>query len=1023
MIAAGSQYNIAIMGDGSLWAWGNNEYGQLGNGTRTNSSTPQKIGTDFSLVSAGSYHTIAIKRDGTLWTWGYNHRGQLGDGTTTASTIPKQIGTDFVAVAAGSVHSIAIKSDGSLWAWGNNEYGQLGNGTTADTSAPQKIGSGFVAAAAGGSNTLAIKNDGSLWTWGNNGYGQLGDGTTSGYYTPNPTPRKVGTGFTVVAAGVDCAAGIKSDGSLWTWGFNGDGELGDGTTTNRSIPRQIGSGFSAITTGWSHMLALKNDGSLWTWGYNYYGQLGDGQKSGIRDANPNPRSIGTGFTNVAAGWKHTIATKSDGTLWAWGDNRNGQLGLDLIANASVPKQVGTGFAVVAIGELNFFIRSSYTVAIKSDGSLWSWGGNHYGQLGDNTTEDSSTPKQIGTGFSSVTAGDFHALAIKSDGSLWAWGHNGSGRLGDGTETDSLIPKQIGTDFIAVSAGSTHTVAIKVDGSLWAWGANALGQFGDGTNAGSLFPKQIGIGFSGLAAGGFHTVAIKNDRSLWTWGYNNYGQLGDGTMTNSSIPKQIGTDFISIAAGSSHTAAVKRDGSLWVWGSNQEGQLGDGTRTSSTVPKKVGTGFSSAAAATSHTLGIQSDGSLTAFGANSSGQLGDATLAQRLLPVSVVNTNVDGFLNLLSDASGNVAPSLSVPFFVSSAGNVSTAGGNVATTTKFNPSDKGKPGSVFVTAMVPSGSLGATTIGDNPASHRLAATPQALTSTTSCPAPVNPLTLIQLTPTGWQTVVNGQLLPYASGVLGDQLAAQTILNNADTTNLKGAEFCVGYGTSAQDMVNNGNIRAVATIPGATTTSTCVVGSTISVGLNVTPGWNLLGNPINQSIAVASKFGDANKVSSVWKWDTVKANWQFYTPGLDATSLQSYVTSQGYGVLVEISPGDGYWVQAKVQADLGSMCGSSINLRQSSLSSGWNLVSTASPISAREFNLTLSTTPPTAGQVPINMTSLWAWDANQANWYFYAPSLDAQGGSVLSEYISSKTYKDFNNNGKTVGNGIGIWVNRP
>jgi hypothetical protein len=146
-------------------------------------------------------------------------------------------------------------------------------------------------------------------------------------------------------------------------------------------------------------------------------------------------------------------------------------------------------------------------------------------------------------------------------------------------------------------------------------------------------------------------------------------------------------------------------------------------------------------------------------------------------------------------------------------------------------------------------------------------------------------------------------------------------------------------------------------------------------------------------------------------------------MDAASLQSYVTSQGYGVLVEISPGDGYWVHAKVQADLDSMCGTSINLRQSSLSSGWNLVSTASPISAKEFNLTLSMTPPTAGQVPINMTSLWAWDANQSNWYFYAPSLDAQGGSVLSEYISRSNYKDFNNNGKTLGNGVGIWVNRP
>jgi hypothetical protein len=289
--------------------------------------------------------------------------------------------------------------------------------------------------------------------------------------------------------------------------------------------------------------------------------------------------------------------------------------------------------------------------------------------------------------------------------------------------------------------------------------------------------------------------------------------------------------------------------------------------------------------------------------------------------------------------------------------------------------------------------------------------------------VNPLTLIQLTPTGWQTVVNGQLIPYSSGVLGDQLAAQTILSGADTTNLKGAEFCVGYGTSAQNMIDNGNIRAVATIPGASTTSTCVVGGIISVGLSVAPGWNLLGNPINQSMGVADKFGDASKIQSVWKWDAAKANWQFYTPSLSAADLLAYATTQGYGVLSEINAGDGYWVHAKTQADLGSLCGQAINLRQSSLSSGWNLVSTASPISAEDFNLSLSTTPPTAGQIPVNLTSLWAWDNAASQWYFYAPVLDAQGASTLLDYIGAKSYKDFTSTGKTLGNGVGIWLNRP
>jgi hypothetical protein len=433
-----------------------------------------------------------------------------------------------------------------------------------------------------------------------------------------------------------------------------------------------------------------------------------------------------------------------------------------------------------------------------------------------------------------------------------------------------------------------------------------------------------------------------------------------------------------------------------------------------------TGAVALSAGWAHSLAIKTDLSVVGFGENVYGQLGDGTLAQRNLSVLVNNIGTDGFLNLRTGSTASATPTLQVPFFIGAKGAITDTSASVTTTTKFNASDKGRGGAVYVTASVPNGSLGTTPLGQGVPSPLRAAglMPTMGTGTTS-----NGFNLIQLTPTGWQTVVNGQLIPYASGVLGDQLAAQTILNGTDSTNLKGAEFCVGYGTSAEDMLANGNMRVVATIPGATAPASCLVGGTLTVGLSVKAGWNLLGNPINQNIVVSDKFGDVDKVSSVWKWDSAAANWQFYAPGISAADLLAYATSHHYAVLSEIQPGDGYWVHAKAQADLGTVSGTAIYLRQSSLSSGWNLVSTASPISAKDFNLTLSTTPPTAGQVPINMTSLWAWDANQANWYFYAPSLDAQGGGVLSEYISSKTYKDFTSNGKTLGNGVGIWVNRP
>jgi hypothetical protein len=377
--------------------------------------------------------------------------------------------------------------------------------------------------------------------------------------------------------------------------------------------------------------------------------------------------------------------------------------------------------------------------------------------------------------------------------------------------------------------------------------------------------------------------------------------------------------------------------------------------------------------------------------------------------------------LTANAPHTVPSHLNVPFFVTTAGSVSESKASVVSSTRFNPSDNAKDGAVFITASVPGGALGTTPLTQSAPSSNAAKAGRPRQSAAA--ATSTGFTLIQLTPTGWKTVVNGQLIPYASGVLGDQLAAQTILNGTDTAGLKGAEFCVGYGTSAQGMLDSGNIRAVATIPGATTTTSCVVGGSISVALTVAAGWNLLGNPVNQSIAVADKFGDASKVTSVWKWDSTAATWQFYTPGMGAAELQAYAASQGFGVLTEINGGDGFWVNARVQADLGTITGASINLRESSLATGWNLVATASATTPQNFNLSLSTTPPTAGQVPINMTSLWAWDSAQSNWYFYAPSLDAQGGSVLAEYVKGKQYQNFATSAKTLGNGNGFWVQRP
>ena len=342
-----------------------------------------------SQIEAGLYHSISLKSN-TLWAWGDNRYGQLGDGTTTNRWSPVQIGTDtnWISIAAGWMHTIALKSDGTIWAWGRNEYGQLGDGTTTNRSWPVQIGTDnyWVSIAAGGEHTIALKSDGTLWAWGFNGYGQLGNGTENKW---SPVQVGMDTNWISIAGGWCHTIALKSDGTLWAWGRNEYGQLGDGTTTNRWWPVQIGSdtNWDCIALGGEHSLALKSDGTLWAWGWNFSGQLGDGTATNRR----SPVQIGTDnyWDSIAAGWTQTIALKSDNTVWTWGDNSYGQLGDGTTTNRWLPAQIGTdtNWGSIAAGWW-------HTIALKSDGILWAWGYNGYGELGDGTTIDRWSPVQI-----------------------------------------------------------------------------------------------------------------------------------------------------------------------------------------------------------------------------------------------------------------------------------------------------------------------------------------------------------------------------------------------------------------------------------------------------------------------------------------------------------------------------------------------------------------------------------------------------------------------------------------------------
>ncbi len=574
--------SFEIHTDGTLWAWGGNTNGQLGDGTTTQRTSPVQIGTDnkWASIAVGEIHTIGLKTDGTLWAWGNNTNGQLGDGTTVPKNAPVQIGTDnkWVSIAAGYVHTMGLKSDGTLWTWGGNAAGQLGDGSTTNGTSPIQIGTdnNWTSIAAGYAHSLGLKSDGTLWAWGLNDNGQLGAGTT----TSTSSPLQIGTDakWVSIALGYSHTLGLKSDGTLWAWGLNNYGQLGNGATT--SSPVQIGTDnkWVSITVGQFHSMGSKSDGTLWAWGHNINGQLGNG--STTDQTTPIAiSSVQSGMLSVAAGGNHTVAVKTDGTLWSWGANYAGQLGDGTGVQKTSPVQVGMDnkWITVALG-------FGHSIGLKSDGTLWAWGYNTYGQLGDGTTTSRNSPVQIGTDnkWVSIAAGENHSLGLKSDGTLWAWGNNFYGDLGDGSSTQRNSPVQIGVDtkWVSITAGDNYSVGLKNDGTLWTWGYNTYGQLGDGTVIDKNSPAQIGIDtkWASVAAGQYHTIALQSDGTLWSWGYNSNGQLGDGTTTDRSSPLQIGTDadWVSVSAGYTYTMALKSNGTLWAWGFNNQGQFGDGT---------------------------------------------------------------------------------------------------------------------------------------------------------------------------------------------------------------------------------------------------------------------------------------------------------------------------------------------------------------------------------------------------------------------------------------------------------------
>ena len=368
--AAGS----SVVVSGSAWAWGMNNYGQLGNGTTTTTgcgciSTPVAVslpsGTTVTAIAGGQFHSLALTSSGQVLAWGNNGDGELGNGTTTDSSTPVAVslpsGTTVTAIAGGSYHSLALTSSGQVLAWGSNNRGQLGNGTTTYSSIPVPVslpsGTTATAIAGGGYHSLALTSTGQVLAWGNNVQGELGNGTTTDSSTPVPVSLPSGTTVTAIAGGFEYSLALTSTLHVLAWGLNANGELGNGTTTNSSTPVAVsqpwGTYVTAIAGGLFHSLALTSTGQVLDWGYNGEGELGNGTTTNSSTPVPVSLPSGTTVTAIAGGQDHSLALTSSGQVLAWGYNAEGELGNGTTTTTgcfciSTPVVVSTLLAAVAI---------------------------------------------------------------------------------------------------------------------------------------------------------------------------------------------------------------------------------------------------------------------------------------------------------------------------------------------------------------------------------------------------------------------------------------------------------------------------------------------------------------------------------------------------------------------------------------------------------------------------------------------------------------------------------------------------
>ena len=644
VLAAGGDRSFVLLPDGAAWAWGDNTYGQLGDGSTTSRVFPVPVLSDVVAIAAGPHHTLFLKNDGTAWACGRNTDGRLGDGTTTARPLPVQVLSDVRALAAGATHSLFLKHNGTVWACGSNSSGQLGDGTNTGRLIPVQAAGDGVAIAAGGSHSLVLKNDGTAWSTGANSSGQLGVGTTSASAAFVPVMSRV----VALVAGEYHSLLLRSGGEAWGFGRNSAGELGDGSRTSRSSPAFVVGGVRALAAGASHSAFLQIDDTLRMSGANASGQLGDGTNV-IRDT---PSPVMDGVATIALGTNHSLARKGDGAIYAFGANALRQLGAGASAaslslptriDAHIVEQSASALALTGVGvhlgvvagpalvNYQWFegvsgdttrpvvgaTQARFTTPVLTAATAY-WVRVDSGWSVRNSAtipvEFSGRPNLIAQSPGArVITGQSVTLTVQALGEdlSFAWYEGEAGDLSrpvPGASASSFAPPSTASDTaywvrisnahghadsrtiplevnhpVVASAGASHSLFLKADGTVWATGSNIYGQQTGIPPITRATPAQIMSEVYAISAGDNYSLFLRTDGTVWACGYNADGQLGDGTTTHRAVPVQVLSNARAIAAGPSHSLFLKNDGTAWASGSNANGELGDGTTTRRLTP--------------------------------------------------------------------------------------------------------------------------------------------------------------------------------------------------------------------------------------------------------------------------------------------------------------------------------------------------------------------------------------------------------------------------------------------------------